>query len=338
MEENELATQDVQASEPQDLRSVLESAMEQQEAPQEEKPSRARDESGRFAKQAPEPDKAPEPVAPKAEAPEAQQELPLEQPPAKKAPSSWKKDAAEAFQTLPPHVQDEILRRETDFHKGIESFKSNAEFGRAMERAIQPFQAELQQFGIHPAEAFTRLMTAERMLRSGSPEQRAQYFAKLAADYGVDVGTLQNVPMPDPYVSQLESKLSQLERQQQMWLQSQQEREMQSLNSEISSFASDPAHVHFEAVREDMAALLQTGRAKDLKEAYDMAVYANPQTRSAMLEQQRQEALKQAQAQSLSQRAKAAAVSVKGSSPASGTAGKPQSLRAALEAAFDGNN
>ena len=94
--------------------------------------------------------------------------------------------------------------------------------------------------------------------------------------------------------------------------------------------------VHFEAVREDMAALLQAGRAKDLKDAYDMAVYANPQTRQALLEQQRQEALKQAQSAAIAARAKSAAVSVRGSSPASGSASAPTSLRAALEAAFNG--
>lgn len=335
MEENELATQDVQANdEPQDLRSVLESALEKQEEP--EKPARARDESGRFAKQQSLELEQPEQQPVEAKQTEQQPEQPPEQP-AKRAPSSWKKEAAEAFNTLPPHVQDEILRRETDFHKGIEGFKGHAEFGRAMDRAIQPFAQDLQQMGVHPAEAFQRLMTAERMLRTSPPEQKAQYFAQLARDYGVDLGQLAQMPTPDPYVSQLEQKLQWLERQQNQWLQSQQQREMESLNSEIQRFASDPSRTHFEAVREDMAALLQTGRAKDLQEAYDMAVYANPQTRAAMLEQQRQDALKQAQSQALSQRAKAAAVSVKGSSPASGTAGKPQSLRAALEAAFDGN-
>jgi hypothetical protein len=117
-------------------------------------------------------------------------------------------------------------------------------------------------------------------------------------------------------------------------MQSQQQQQQETLNSEIQSFAKDA--VHFEAVREDMAALLQAGRAKDLKDAYDMAVYANPQTRQALLEQQRQEALKQAQKEAIAARAKSAAVSVRGSSPASGSASAPTSLRAALEAAFNG--
>jgi hypothetical protein len=128
--------------------------------------------------------------------------------------------------------------------------------------------------------------------------------------------------------------LQKLQQEQESFQRSQQEREMQTLNSELSEFAKTAEH--FEAVRDDMAALLQAGRASDLKTAYDMAVYANPQTRQTLLEQQRNEALKQAQSVALANRAKSAAVSVKGSSPASGSGASPTNLRAALEAAFNG--
>lgn len=49
-----------------------------------------------------------------------------------------------------------------------------------------------------------------------------------------------------------------------------------------------------------MAALLQAGQATTLEDAYEQAVYANPTTRAAMLQQQlqaaRDEAAKKAQA------------------------------------------
>jgi hypothetical protein len=49
-----------------------------------------------------------------------------------------------------------------------------------------------------------------------------------------------------------------------------------------------------------MSALLQAGQAKDLADAYEQAVYANPTTRAAVLQQQaaaqREEAAKKAQA------------------------------------------
>lgn len=329
-EQGELATQVTQQEEPQDLRSVLESAIDQQEAPQveaEEKPARARDEAGRFTAA----ELAQQAAAKEAEKPVEQ--VPTEQP-AKKAPSSWKKEAAAEFDKLPPHVQDEVLRRETDFHKGIEGFKSHADLGRTIERTLQPYMQTIQQLGVTPDVAISSLLKADAGLRYGTPEQKAAHLAGLAQTYGIDIGQVAQVPQKDPYTFQLEQRLQQLQQQQEQFQQSQQEQQREALNSELQAFAATAEH--FEAVKEDMAALLQAGRASDLKDAYDKAVYANPQTRQALLEQQRQEALKQANAAALANRAKAASVSVRGSSPASGSGAAPTSLRAALESAYNG--
>lgn len=329
-EQGELATQTTQQEEPQDLRSVLESAIDQQEAPQveaEEKPTRARDEAGRFTAA----ELAQQAAAKEAEKPVEQ--APVEQP-AKKAPSSWKKEAAAEFDKLPPHVQDEVLRRETDFHKGIEGFKSHADLGRTIERTLQPYMQTIQQLGVSPDVAISSLLKADAGLRYGTPEQKAAHLAGLAQTYGIDIGQVAQVPQKDPYTFQLEQQLNQLKQQHEQFQQSQQEQQREALNSELQAFAATAEH--FEAVKEDMAALLQAGRASDLKDAYDKAVYANPQTRQSLLEQQRQEALKQANAAALANRAKAASVSVRGSSPASGSGAAPSSLRAALESAYNG--
>lgn len=325
IEQGEQATLDT-SEEPQDLRSVLESAMDKVETPEtieptDDKPARTRDEAGRFtaaelAQQAA--DKAAE-IVPAVEA--------------KRPPSSWKKEAAAEFDKLPPHVQDEVLRRETDFHKGIEGFKQHADLGRSMERAIQPYMQTIQQLGVAPDQAVGALLRADAMLRNPDPSQRAQYFASLAQQYGIDLGHAAQMPQRDPYTMQLESRLEQIQAQQEIFHQSQQQQQREALNSELQAFAATAEH--FEAVKEDMAALLQAGRATDLKDAYDKAVYANPQTRQTLLEQQRNEALKQAQSAALANRAKAASVSVRGSSPASGTGAAPTNLRAALESAWE---
>jgi hypothetical protein len=330
-EQGEQATLDT-SNEPQDLRSVLESAIDKQSQPAEpvepveDKPARTRDEAGRFtaaelAQQAA--DKAANPAAEITPAPA----------PEKRPPSSWKKEAAAEFDKLPPHVQDEVLRRETDFHKGIEGFKQHADLGRSMERAIQPYMQTIQQLGVAPDQAVGALLRADAMLRNPDPAQRAQYFASLAQQYGIDMGQAAQIPQPDLYTFQLEQRLQQIQQQQESFQQSQQEQQRQSLNSELQAFAATAEH--FEAVKEDMAALLQAGRATDLKDAYDKAVYANPQTRQTLLEQQRSEALKQAQSAALANRAKAASVSVRGSSPASGSGAAPTNLRAALESAWE---
>lgn len=339
---DDLATQN---DEPQDLRTALSEAFDRAEAePEQTAAERARDEAGRFAKvekaekaapveKAGQPSEPVESIKPAAITPPVDAPAPVE---AKRAPSSWRPAAAAEFDKLPPHVQDEVLRRETDFHKGVEGYKQHAELGRTFERVIAPYAQLLQQNQMTPDVAVAHLLEAEAKLRTGTPEQKATYFAQLARDYGIDLGVAQQMPIPDPYTSQLEQRLNLLQRQQNDWLEAQRREQTDKLNSEIQAFASDPSRSHFEAVRDDMAALIQTGRANDLATAYDMAVYANPKTRAALLEQQRLVAVKQTQSQAQAQRAKSAAVSVKGSSPASGSGTPKTSLRATLAAAFDG--
>jgi hypothetical protein len=164
----------------------LESALDKQEAPEAQSAAptetaaeaRARDEAGRFA---------------------AKPEEPAEQLPEKRPPSSWKKDAAAEFDKLPAHVQDEILRRETDFHRGIEGFKTHADLGKSMERAIQPYMQTIQSLGVSPDAAVGKHLQADHILRTSAPDQKAAYLSQLAQEYGIDLGQAQAMPQKHPY-------------------------------------------------------------------------------------------------------------------------------------------
>jgi hypothetical protein len=194
-----------------------------------------------------------------------------------------------------------------------------------MERAIAPYSQHMQQLGVAPDQAISHLLNAEYLLRTGTPEQKQQYFAQLARDYGVNLGQTAefaaNQPQPDPQVQALQTQLQQM----QSWVNQQNQarewQERQSLNSEIERFSKDPAHAHFEEVREQMAGLLQAGLAPDLKSAYEMAIYAHPEVRSRVLAEQQAKAeeTRRAQAAQKARDAKtAAAVNVprKGTLPA----------------------
>jgi hypothetical protein len=253
----------------------------------EQKAERIRDKAGKFSK---------ENTLPEAE------KNPLDAPVIKAAPNTWRKEQAAKFATLPPDVQDEITRREQDFFKGIEQYKGKAQFADRMEKAITPHIDTLRTLGVNPDTAVSELLMADRKLRYGSPAEKQQYFAYLAQSYGVDPTKLQaqqNVQV-DPNVEHLQNQVRQLSgyvQQQQLLSQKQEEA---TLTGEISKFASNPTNRHFESVRGDMSALLQAGIAKDLQDAYERAIYANPQTRAAVLAEQqaaaRQEAAKKAQA------------------------------------------
>lgn len=267
----------------------------EKEAPEssEEKAQRLRDEAGRF--------KAPD--APAAAESSVDPLVAAETPPeVAPAPNTWKKEVAAKWATLPPDVQAEVSRREADFHKGIEGYRAKAQFADSVANVLQPYQQTLKHLeetqGISAEKALDALLSADHKLRYGSPVEKQMYMHQLAQSYGVDLA--QQIPQADQQVFTLQQRLQQLETALQNQTQQGAQREQQELNSTIAAFAADPKHSHFESVKGHMSALLQAGQAKDLADAYEQAVYANPTTRAAMLQQQiaaqREEAAQKAKA------------------------------------------
>jgi len=325
-----------------DLRSALESAFADaaepttteaaHEAPSEavetptERADRVRDESGRFAKK-----DDPAPVEQVAEVPAEVAEIP--EVPVKRPPSSWKKETQAEWEKLPSHVQDDVLRREADFHRGIEQYKQHAQRAQVYEQVLAPYQQTIQQLGVTPEAAIGSLFKADQLLRNSAPHEKAAYFAQLASDYGVSLENIQQPPQVDPAYQQLLNEVRSLKQTESMREQQRQQQEAQTLNSTIAQFSEGKEH--FDAVREDMAALLQAGRAQDLAAAYDMAIWARPDLRTGLLQQQTQAAEERARAAMQQKRAQSASVSVKGSSPVSTNSANPTDLRALLESQFN---
>jgi hypothetical protein len=295
--------------------------------PDSEPIGRARDEQGKFA--AREEPSVPDELMPK---------------PERRAPSSWKPAAQEAFlkadrgEPLTPEeikiLTAEAEKREHDYHKGIEGFKTHAQKARAYEQAIAPYQQTLQQLGMDAPTAINKLLEADHKLRYSDPIAKAQYFQNLAQQYGIDLGQVQNIPQQDPQTQYLMQQLNELRQTQQMWQNSIQEQERSKANHELEQFAGSDK-THFEAVRGDMADLLESGKAQSLEQAYEMAIWMRPDVRQTLIEQQRIEAQRNYEQQQRTQRAKTASVSVKGSSPSSGGSQPPSGdLRALLESQF----
>lgn len=267
---------------------------------------RERDEAGRFAKKQEEPPAQELPVVP--EEPPA----PVVPEPPKHNPfSAWKKEAQEKLSTLDPEVQQMIVEREGQFHKGIEQYKEEANFARTIKKAVAPHAEYMQQLGVTPDFALSHLVGVERQLRTGSAEQKAAMFQQMALDYGVDLGQIAQMPF-NPNMFRLQQQVNSLQAQLQTPQASQQTAEDGEISSTIDEFAR--THEHFEELRGDMALLLQEGKAADLDDAYVKAIRLNDglfekHQAQQLEESRRQEALKANQA---AKAAKAAAVSVKG--------------------------
>jgi len=252
------------------IAEALESALEQHEtteaeaAPEvtpevtteETKEPRARSEDGKFAKK--EPEATPEPTP---------------EPAPRKAPSSWKPAAQEAFlkadrgETLTTDeikiLTQEAERRESDFHKGVSEFKGHSERAKAYDAAIAPYQQHLQSLGVDAPTAINALMRADMTLRTSDPVTKAQYFSQLAKEYNIDLNQLQEPPQVDPQTQYLMNELQVLRNQQQMWQNQARQQEQAIAQDQLASFAT-PDRPHFDAVRNEMATLLETGSAKDL--------------------------------------------------------------------------
>lgn len=287
------------------IRETYEAIQSRGEETEEQREERLRDEKGRFVKED-KPEPVEEPVAEVAETPEPEP-APVVVPPEVQR-LGLRKEEAEAYAQAPEVLKQAFIRRSEEMHKGLEQFRSKAQFGAQMEQVLTPYMPHIQALGATPDVVVSRLLNAESQLRYGTPEQKQAMFLKLAQDYGVQLGG--ELPQVDPNVSVLQQQIQQLTG----WIQqkeaTERQRQQESLNSEIQRFASDPSHKHFEAVRDDMAALIQGGIVQTLQEAYDRAVYANPTTRALMLaEQQAQaEAKRKAELAQKAQEAKKAAV------------------------------
>ena len=128
---------------------------------------------------------------------------------------------------------------------------------------------------------------------------------KLISDYGIDrdavLQALQGgeLPQVDPAYQRLEQEVQLIKSQQTERERIERARESEALNSEIARFSQGKEH--FEAVRDDMAALIQVGKAKTLEEAYQKAIRLNDEVWNAV--QAKQRAAEQAE---LAKRAKEA--------------------------------
>jgi hypothetical protein len=290
----------------------------------------SRDDKGRFSSKEsntpadPEPTPAPaEPAAEDATPAEPVATDPVTEPtvPPELQRLGLRKEAAAAI-AKDPVVMQEFIRRSDEMHRGLEQFREKAQFGDTIRNVIAPYMKNIESSGMTPDVAVQALFTADSMLRGGSQEQKVQMLHKLAADYGIDIQqAAQAQPVPfDGTTYALQQKLSQMEGWIAQQTQARQQQESATLNSEIERFSGDPANVHFAAVRDDMAGLLQAGMATDLRDAYEKAIYANPTVRAQVLAQQQAKADtdRKAQATQKAQAAKQAAavnVSRKGTLP-----------------------
>jgi hypothetical protein len=93
------------------------------------------------------------------------------------------------------------------------------------------------------------------------------------------------------------------------------EAEQRELNSQIASFSADPTNKFFPDVRQDMAKIVQAGKADNIKDAYEAACWLNPEIRAILINEANGGRNKEAAAAASKSRSAAKAI---GGAPAPG--------------------
>jgi len=273
---------------------------------------------------------------------EATPELPPE--PAYEPPAMWSKEYRDVFNEWGQ------LERGKEYQKAMldlygstqkhvtQKEQEAAQYRQQVEQwnsVFQPFQQQMNLRGVEPA-AFTRQLLSYYQQLNQNP---AQTIMQLAQNYNLDLANLgAEAPYRSPAELAHEQRLAQLERTLQQQLSQARQGEMQRLNQQIDTFASETdasgelLRPHFEHVKDVMTKLIRGGNATGLSDAYDMACKLSP------------DVMAQANAQRVAaETARKAAEAKKAKSASSRATGKhtgtsKNSLREDIESAYDEMN
>lgn len=264
-------------------------------------------------------------------------------------PAGWSAAAKAAFASLPPAVQAAVSRREQEVTQGFAQYEG-------IGKALQPVQQQLAMQGI-PAQAYVNQMV-QLDLALRNPATRMQAWDYLAKSYGINLNGQQQADTStsapqlsaDPTIATLQqqlaavtSHLNQQQNVQRAQIAHESEQTQRQANADVDAFRNDPANEFFDLVRGDVQAVYERAavlhqKAPTLKEAYEQAVWANPQTRPVLLARQAQEAETkrvQAAADAAAKARKSGAGNLRGTPGATPASGPKRSVEEEMAEVYD---
>lgn len=268
-------------------------------------------------------------------------------------PNSWSKESKELWQAIPPKARQEIYQKELDRERVFtQRTMEAAELKRRYQQLddlFSPYQDEMLSKGLTPSQLVGQYMMFEKAFS----ENPAQVIKNLMAAKGLDFNSLTDDPSQiNPEIQGLKQQVGTLTQYLQQQYQAVDQQAHQARVQEAYDFANETdangnlIRPYFEQASEMI--LLHAGQLAQrypqatnrqiLEAAYDMAIYADPNTRSAVMESYaRQQAAKQIEdARKQAQKARRASSPLRGS-PSGGAmnGNRALTLDEAVEAAYD---
>ena len=188
------------------------------------------------------------------------------------APEGFTAAAKAEWANVPASVKSDITRRMSEMEAGINGYKQK----------LEPYQG-LDQFAQLAQQGGTTLQAAMQNYHGMEQQLRAdpiKGFQRIAANMGINFNQLaaqvanvapnQQAMQYEQTINSLRNELFSVQNQMKTIDQRFTQQDQSALEGQISDFSKGKEH--FEAVRADMATLIQIGKADDLQSAYDMAV------------------------------------------------------------------
>ena len=198
-------------------------------------------------------------------------------------PVGWNAAAKAEFARLPPAVQESVARREAEVNNG---FKVLQDY-----KGLEEHTAAIKASGLTHAEFTKRAVDWEKALVSNGLGTANHVVGLVARNMGIPPAQVIRMMIGQ----QTQQPRAQQERQavpQPVNIQAEVNRQIAQREAEgkVDTFLADPANLHVEAVASTMTALISDARARgvnlDLKQAYDMACYADPEIRATLINRQ----------------------------------------------------
>ena len=279
-------------------------------------------------------------------------------------PNTWPQQEQAFFRKLPAALQHGYMQRVrhlvTDYTRKTQEIGQVRQRYQGIDRVISQRERGWAVNGVSPEQALNQIFALSDFAAE-QPEEFIKYFAE---QRGVDLRTIGSAGSPgqnnqlgeyvDPELLAVRKQVQELQRNLQQSHQSEKTRQEQAKRAAyeqnlarttemVNQFASQTdkngrlLYPFFNELEEDIAIELQSKRANTVAEAYNNAVWANPQTRSKMLARSR--SLENAKARAKAEAAKRAAAMKPGGGGANGGQSKAtgdMSVGDTLRAAFRG--
>jgi hypothetical protein len=264
--------------------------------------------------------------------------------PASGPPPSWSVKSKAAWDSLPPEVKADAIKREGEVAEGLSALRDFKD--------LKPYAEMAKQHGTNLKAALDNYVGIEKVLKQDigrgiaiilqnhgySKEQAATFFANQAQRLGGAAGPVPAAgaqpaagsdplldllrPALQPIMNEISGIKGHFTAQQKAAADNVQAQQVEALTKAYSTFSADPNNRYFAQLEDQMTSLIEKGVVPltgdyqaDLRRAYDMAAGMHPEVREALIEQRLnadREARRKAE-QEAADKAKSASRSITGS-------------------------